>query len=162
MTDATRNTLHKVISILSVSASPVWAFTGSTGMYMQGMALTVHDIDIQATAESTYEIERRLLTAGEPQIKVYYRESERMRSHYGKLLIAGVEVELMGAIQHRNSGGEWEPTIDLSSIRVFAMWEGRKVPVISLQHEMRAYALMGRLDKMRAIQAYLSEHNRNG
>ena len=42
-------------------ASPVaWAVTGSLGMALQGVPVTVHDIDIQTDEKGVYEIERQL------------------------------------------------------------------------------------------------------
>ena len=155
MTDAFRSALHQVVRALSQGSSIQWALTGSTSMFLQGMALVVHDIDVQTTAEGAYEVERRLQQIGKSVTRVYYRQSAVIRSHYGKLLVREEIVEIMGAIEHLGPSNEWEPPVELSSIVQWINWESEKLPVLSLEHELRAYKQMGRWEKAKKIEAFL-------
>jgi hypothetical protein len=138
--------------------SPIdWAVTGSLGMALQGMEVEVHDIDIQTDGGGAYEIERRLSSfVSEP---VRFRESPRIRSHFGVLSIDGVRVEIMGAIQKLLEDGTWEPPVDVSQHRRWVEIEGTRVPVLSLEHEYRAYLRLGRIGKAERLRAWMEERN---
>jgi hypothetical protein len=123
-------------------------------MALQGMDLTVHDIDIQTDEDGAYEIERQL---AEYVLKpVLYKASERMRSRLGKLRIDGVLVEVMGAIQKRLPGGEWEQPVQVSLHKRWVDLEGNAIPVLSLEYEVEAYRLMGRVEKVEMLKRYLA------
>ncbi|MCW5852548.1 MAG: hypothetical protein KIT87_20910, partial [Anaerolineae bacterium] len=64
-----------------------WAVTGSVGMALQGIPVEPHDIDLQTDAAGAYEIQRRL---AEYSVQpVAFLAGERMRSHFGRLVIEG-------------------------------------------------------------------------
>jgi len=95
--------LRKIHNGLAGS-SAVWAVTGSLGMALQGMPVTVNDIDIQTDRSGAYEIERRF--APFVTRKVTFSEAETIRSHFGSLTIDGIRVEIMGDIQKAAGGRE--------------------------------------------------------
>lgn len=122
-----------------------WVLTGSLGFALRGLPLEPHDIDIQTDEKGAYEIERRF----SPQVsrKVMFSASERMRSHFGALLIDGIEVEIMGDIQKRLEDSTWEAPVDLAGHKQFVHFAGMQVPVLSLEYEAQAYRKMGRLER---------------
>ncbi|MCL6445205.1 MAG: hypothetical protein K6T83_17410 [Alicyclobacillus sp.] len=70
-----------------------WVLTGSFAFYIRGMDVSVGDIDIQTDENGAYEIERRLKQYTiEP---VQFRQAPKLRSNFGKLVIGGVQVEVM-------------------------------------------------------------------
>lgn len=132
-----------------------WAVTGSLGMALQGMRVEVHDIDLQADETGAYEIERRFADCVVQPVR--YVASERIRSHFGRLEVEGVKVEVMGALQKWLDGQGWEKPVDVRRYRRFVDVDGMRVPVVSLAYEQRAYQKLGRLDKVRAIRRWLEK-----
>src|SRR5690606_41774107 len=106
--------LRKIHNGLAGS-SAVWVVTGSLGMALQGMPVTVNDIDIQTDRSGAYEIERRF--APFVTRKVTFSEAETIRSHFGSLTIDGIRVEIMGDIQKRLEDGSWEEPVDPAPFR---------------------------------------------
>ena len=132
-----------------------WVVTGSLGMALQGMRVEVHDIDLQTDEIGAYEIERRL--ADYIVQPVRYVASERVRSHFGRLEIEGVRVEIMGALQKWLGGQGWEKPVDVTKYRRFVEVDGMRVPVLELEYEQWAYQKLGRLDKARAIRRWVEK-----
>ncbi len=132
-----------------------WVVTGSLGMALQGMRVEVHDIDLQTDEIGAYKIERRL--ADYIIQPVRYVASERIRSHFGRLEIEGVTVEIMGALQKWLDGQGWERPVDVTKYRRFVEVDGMRVPVLSLAYEQQAYQKLGRLDKARTIRRWLDK-----
>ncbi len=135
--------------------SIVWVVTGSLGMALQGMRLEVHDIDLQTDEIGAYEIEKRFAEYITQQVR--YVISERIRSHFGILKIEGVKIEIMGALQKRLDGQQWEPPVEVTEYRRFVEVDGMRIPVLSLAYEQQAYWKLGRVDKARAIRRWLEK-----
>lgn len=131
----------------------LWAVTGSASFALQGMELPVHDVDIQTDETGAYEIARLFPDAvAEP---VRFCGSGRIRSHFGRLVLLGEDVELMGAVQKRLENGAWEPPVALGPIRRTAELEGVEIPVLDMSYECAAYRALGRTDKARRMEAFL-------
>jgi hypothetical protein len=148
------NVLEIILSRLEHLSHP-WAVTGSLGLFLQGIEVEVHDIDLQSSKEGAFFIEKVL----EKYVirKVEYLESERIRSFLGELKINGIKVEIMGEVQKRLQGGEWESQSDLSHSIRWVRLKGLSVPVFNLEFEYRAYRMLGREEKMEKIRAALVE-----
>jgi hypothetical protein len=134
-----------------------WAVTGSLGMALQGMDLPVNDIDIQTDEDGAYEMERRL--AEFVTAPVLYKASQRMRSRLGKLMIEGIQVEIIGDIQKVLEDGSWEPPVRVADDRIWIDLHGLSIPVLSLEYEYDAYRLMGRTERAQAIRKWLDKHS---
>jgi GNAT superfamily N-acetyltransferase len=148
---AALRTIHRRLCDASIE----WVVTGSLGMALQGMSVEVHDIDLQTDEIGAYEIEKRL--ADYIIRPVRYVASERIRSHFGRLEIEGVKVEIMGALQKWLDGQGWEKPVDVTQYRRLVEVEGMSVPALSLAYEQQAYEQLGRLDKAEAIQRWLEK-----
>ena len=131
-----------------------WVVTGSLGFALQGVPVDVHDIDIQTDAAGAYAIERCF--AAFSVRKVTFSAAERIRSHFGALVIDGIRVEIMGDIQKRLADGTWEDPVDLSRHKRFVNVEGMRVPVLSLEYECQAYEKLGRMDKVALLRRWLN------
>jgi ABC-2 type transport system ATP-binding protein len=83
------------------------------------------------------------------------KESAGMRSFFGSFTLAGVQVELVGGLQHREPGENWLVAPDLLAHRRWVAWAEMQVPVFALEFEAQAYAWMGRAAKAAAIRAVL-------
>ncbi len=137
-----------------VSGQITWALTGSLSFALQGLPLSPADIDLQTDAGGAYEIERRL---AQYQVQpVAFRTRGNLRSHYGRLSVLGVRVEIIGDIEKRLPDGSWEAPPDLAAIRRFVSHAGLRVPVLALAYEARAYAQMGRADRVSMLEDWLA------
>jgi hypothetical protein len=70
--------------------------TGSVGFALQGVLIEPKDIDIQTDERGAYEIERRLSEFVTKRVTFF--SPERIRSHFGELMIDEIKVEIMGDI----------------------------------------------------------------
>jgi hypothetical protein len=131
-----------------------WAVTGSLGFALQGVPVEPADIDIQTDEAGAYEIERRL---SEFVVRpVAFSSAERIRSHFGVLVIDGVRVEIMGDIQKRREDSTWESPVDLQRHKRNVEVEGMSVPVLSLEYEREAYLRLGRTDRAEMLRRWLA------
>ena len=131
-----------------------WVLTGSLAFAMQGVGLTPRDIDLQTDRQGAYRIEA--LFAGHVTRPVTDSDAaERVRSHYGDLLIEGVLVQIMGDMQKRESlAHEWEAPTDLNAYKRWIEFEHMLVSVLSLEYEAEAYRKMGRLERAELLAKY--------
>lgn len=133
-----------------------WAVTGSMSFALQGMPVSVGDIDIQTDAKGAYEIESRFRDYVVQGVRL--SEAERMRSHYGALLIDGVRVEIMGDIQKRKPDQTiWEEPTRLEAHKKIIEIDGYPIPVLALEYEHTAYEAIGRYEKAAAIREWLQQ-----
>lgn len=132
----------------------IWAITGSLGFVLHGMKLEVNDIDLQTDASGAYEIENTFATHVVRQVK--FSVSDKIASHWGELKIAGVKVEIMGALQKKLPNGTWESPVEVERYREFVTFEFMKLPVLSLKYEEQAYRKLGRTEKANQIQEWIA------
>jgi hypothetical protein len=148
--------LHKIYARLNHS-NVNWVITGSLGFALQGVPVEVNDIDIQTDKEGAYEIERQF---SEFVIrKVTFSSTDKIRSHFGTLMIDGIKVEIMGDIQKRLDDGSWEDPVNLEKYKKFVEIQGMKIPVLSLEYEYQAYLRLGRIDKAEMLRKWLQGEN---
>ncbi|MBU4226817.1 hypothetical protein KJ830_10360 [bacterium] len=134
-----------------------WVVTGSLGFALQGVPVEPNDIDIQTDKRGAYEIERHFSEFVTK--KVALSSAERIRSHFGELMIDGIKVEIMGDIQKRNKDGSWENPVRLEYHKRVVEVEGMKVPVLSLEYEYQAYLKLGRIDKAEMLRKWLYDEH---
>ncbi|MGY4686388.1 nucleotidyltransferase domain-containing protein [Petrotoga sp. DB-2] len=130
-----------------------WVVTGSLGFALQGMPVEPNDIDIQTDKQGAYEIERHF--SDFVTKKVRFSSAERIRSHFGELMIDGIKVEIMGDIQKRLEDGNWESPVDLEHHKRIIEVEGMQVGVLSLEYEYQAYLKLGRIEKAEMLRKWL-------
>jgi hypothetical protein len=135
------------------SADILWVLTGSLAFALQGMPLEIHDIDIQTDKDGAYKI------AGifpESVIKpVSFSSTDLIRSHFGRLLMDDVKVEIMGDVQTRLPDGNWRPPPDLNHLKRYIEVNGFQIPILPLQHEYQAYVAMGRHERAKSLHDWL-------
>ena len=132
-----------------------WAVTGSMGFALQGIPVTPNDIDIQSDTQGAYEIEQILCDCISRSVTP--KTTEHMRSVLGRLEIEGVEVEIIGGVQKRQSDGSWESPVDIEDHKLFLEYQGLQVPVLDLHHEQKAYLKLGRLEKAALLADWLAK-----
>lgn len=134
-----------------------WVVTGSFSFALQGIDLIPNDIDIQTDEKGAYSIEnlfREHITQ-----KVKFSSTEKIRSHFGQLLLDGIKVEIMGDIQKRIDDGSWENPVDLLSYKKYIDSLGMKVPVLSIKYEYQAYLKLGRIDKANILLNWMRDNH---
>lgn len=151
--------LHsKVLSLLVSRIAPsdhLWGLTGSAGLRLQGVDLTVHDLDLQTDGKTIYLLEKELAEFMINPLHLW--ETEHTLSYHGQAEIYGLQVELLGDIRHRGADGTWQPPLDILSILVWVEWHGLEIPVLSLEHESLAYEKMGRTQKAALIRSAMKK-----
>lgn len=131
----------------------IWAITGSASLALQGIQVDVHDIDLRTTAADAYAIEAALARFRVRPVRV--TSTGLVQSHFGALDISGVQVEIIGDMQHRLADGSWEPVTDMRPHMRWVNYQGQTVPVMSLPFLLHAYRLLGRAEKVALLQRFL-------
>ena len=132
-----------------------WVLTGSTSFAIQGLPLIPHDIDIQTDVDMSYEIEKRLAEfVTQP---ICFSGNEKVRSQLGRLLIDGIQVEIIGGIEKQLSDGTWETPPDISANKRYFTLEDIGIPMLSLKYEEDAYRKMGRIERPDQIKDWMEQ-----
>jgi len=134
-----------------------WAVTGSFSFALQGIDIVPNDIDLQTDKIGAYSIEN--LFRDYVTKKVKFSSTEKIRSHFGKLSIDGIKVEIMGDIQKRLEDGSWEDPVDLLRYKKIIESLGMKVPVLSIEYEYKAYFKLGRVDKADILWNWIKDNH---
>jgi hypothetical protein len=132
-----------------------WAVTGSCSLALQGVHVAVHDIDLRTTAKDAYALEA--LFRPYQKRPVSFASTGTVQSHFGAFEINGIQVEIIGDMQHRLPDGTWEPIVDMNRFKVWVIVEEIDLPVMSLPFLYQAYQLLGRADKVALLKTWL-EH----
>jgi hypothetical protein len=133
----------------------LWAVTGSVALAAQGVPVTCADLDVVVSAADAAIVERRFREHVVDPVQFAVRD--RLRGHFGRLRLAGVEVEVLGDVQNLLPDGMWTnpPALDLHVTRVHV--GARVCPVLSLAYLREAYAVMGRTATVRLIESALAD-----
>ncbi len=131
-----------------------WVLTGSAGMALQGAPFEVNDLDIQTDRDGAYRLAELLRDCAVTPVR--FLASEQVCSHLGEYEVAGVKVEVMGAVE-RLVAGVWERPVDVRAHRRWVDVDGLSVPVLDLAYEVQAYRKMGRVERAEALQAWLAD-----
>jgi hypothetical protein len=133
-----------------------WAVTGSCSLVLQGLPVAVHDIDLRTTAKDAYVLEA--LFHCYQKRPVTFASTGTVQSHFGALEINGVQVEIIGDMQHQLADGTWEPVVDVNRFKVWVRLGDIELPVMSLPFLYEAYELLGRADKVAILKNWLEDH----
>jgi hypothetical protein len=127
-----------------------WVLTGSMAFAIQGIPYEPNDIDIQTDECGAYRfgtvMAEFIVTPVHPR-----RDSTLVQSHFGRFVVNGVTIEVMGDMQKRAADGTWEPPPCLAALRRFVEFEGMRVPVLPLSFEAESYKKMQRFEKARVL-----------
>lgn len=139
-----RNQLVKVVKIVAQKLQgEKYAVRGTASLVLQGLAMGLDDIDIlcdaQTALNSNIKLADYLIEA------VAFKESDKFKSYYGKFLIDGVQVEIMGDWQIYNDKKGWSKiySADAESATDVDV-DGVKIPVTKIGLELEVFARMGR------------------
>ncbi len=112
------------------SSKTSWAITGSTSLALQGLSLVPHDVDILTDEDGAYAIAKQF--RGQAVDPIGFKTSSKYESHFGKLEIDGVQVEVMGDLRVFR-GGRWLPVMNPSTRKIERVQvANQRIPVVSL------------------------------
>jgi hypothetical protein len=146
--------LRLIVERVPPDAIP-WALTGSAGLRLQGVEVSVDDLDLQTDRQGVQEITSRFAEAVEKPMR--YWHTDHMRSYFCALKIDDIRIEVMGEIQKRMPDGSWETPIEVDRIRCWVEVEQLLIPVVDLSHELIAYEILGRVQATERIRKVLSK-----
>jgi hypothetical protein len=126
-----------------------WVISGSVAAGLHGVPVSPGDIDIESTAGGAVEIGLRLAEYTTDPVR--WSSTESIRSHFGKFLIFGVPVEVMGDLEIRGPGG-WSAPFSAGAGPVLARTPVGPVPIASLAALIEQYRRLGRPDRAQALQ----------
>jgi hypothetical protein len=120
-----------------------YAIRGTAGLVLQGFDMNVGDVDILCDAQTALNFNAKL---SEYLVEeVTFKESPKYKSYFGKFLIDGIQVEIMGDWQIFNDKKGWSRVFSASAEDVsYVKLGGLEIPVTKVEVEMEAYAWMGR------------------
>ncbi|MGC9347251.1 MAG: methyltransferase domain-containing protein [Anaerolineae bacterium] len=124
-------------------ANIAYKVVGGTSLALHGLDVPVNDLDLELPPGDIYRFQERFADyAIEP---VTWRESDVIRSHFGRFVIDAVTVEAMASLERRTPDGRWVPS--LASTGDTVEIDGTEIHVTSLEEEVLAYLRRGRLDR---------------
>jgi SAM-dependent methyltransferase len=142
-----RAVLRRLVLALAEAGIDV-RIVGGAALALRGLPVEVNDLDLEMTEEDAYRCQaliaaHQALNADvvEP---VAWRETATIRSHFGRFVIDGVPVEVIGALERR-AGDRWVRTF--GATRTTVDLDGVPIPVLELEEETLAYLRRGRLDR---------------
>lgn len=153
----TRLEIEKVaLKIVKKLKDKNYAIRGTASMVLQGLDMGVDDIDIVTDKELSKKINDIFETEIVEEIK--FSESEKFRSHFGKLIIDNILIEVMGEFQVKDDKGNWSEKVDASVDQIEQVTVGNeKINVTKLGLELDLSAKMGRWNEFHKIKKQLEE-----
>ena len=142
-----------------------YAIRGTASMVLQGLDMVVDDIDVIADKKTTLLFNKVFKKEMVEEVK--YSESDKFKSYFGKFIIDGVLVEVMGEWQIRKTPNVrnsktpiWGEVYDGSEDEINTIdIKGKKVRVTKLETELRCFAQMQRWTAYQKIKKQLEGRN---
>ncbi len=119
-----------------------YVLVGGAALALRGLSLSVSDLDLEMSVETIYDVAAWFEEA--VVLPVAWRETETVRSHFGRLEIDGIGIDLIAGLDRR-SGDRWSPSF--TSTRDTVMLEGVEIRTVELEEDVLAYLRRGRLDR---------------
>jgi hypothetical protein len=133
-----------------------WAVIGSTNLALQGVDVEVHDIDLLTDKTGACKASEAFK---EYIVKpVEYKEKGSFKSYNGLFKIEGIDIEVIGEIQHKLPNGEWSKKSRIDD-KLLITYHGLHIPLTPLRAEYEAYKSMGRLEKAEKIKQVLDRRD---
>jgi len=120
-----------------------YRLVGGAALALRGLDVGLNDLDLEMSKSDAYAFGERF--AESVIFPVAWRETETLRSHYGRFEIDGIPVDVMAELE-RKIGGRWVPTFGATHETVEL--GGIAISVLSLEEETLAYLRCGRLDRV--------------
>ncbi len=161
LNERTHNALVAIMRCIIPSmfkAQQPWALVGSTASVLQGFPnYQPPDIDLATTMEGAFVMSRCLGNSGSVVRHIRYSVRPPYSSYFGIFEVQGVKVEVMGDLIIRCVDGvidmtdhwaRWSDTVRVCQI------DDLHIPVVPLEWQIIANAMLGRDDRVDAIADY--------
>jgi hypothetical protein len=159
--EAALTVLDAVVPAMFKAQQP-WALMGSTASVLQGIPdYSPPDIDLTTTSDGAYAMERALGVCAETVRAVSHSTKGPYTSDFGIFDVRGVKVEIMGdlvihcedgAIDTKDHWARWSDKVRVLHFERF------HIPVVPLEWQLVANALLGRPERVNGIAEYLCRH----
>ncbi|MBU0570097.1 hypothetical protein KKB40_04980 [Patescibacteria group bacterium] len=153
-----------VLKLANLFGKRQYAIRGTMSLVLQEIEMGVDDIDIicdKKTALDCNQLLKEYLLE-----EVALKESEKFKSYFGKFVVNGVLVEIMGEWQIRKSGkwkvesGKWGKKYDASLEQITHVFVGKeKINVTTIETELEMFSQMGRWNAFHKIKKQVEEKN---
>lgn len=153
LTPAHEAALRLLAKRLSGRVGLVWALTGSTSFALQGMDVPAHDIDVIADRQSAEAIAGLLSDCCVRPMEA--SSAQYIRSFFGRFVVGGIDVDLMGDPERLGMDGAWQQAVPLPPLIRHVSFRGLRLPVLDLAFEEQAYRLLRRDARADDIAAFL-------
>jgi len=134
-----------------------WVLGGSLNLALRGVEVTPRDIDLVTDKQGAFKI-GELLKDYEIK-KVELTKTEKLSSYLGKFRIEGLEVEVIGDFQAKTSEGKWTESFKPKR-KTILLLEEMKIPASPLDVELKAYEILGRMEKVQKIREILEKERK--
>ncbi len=124
-----------------------WVLIGSTNLALQGIEVEAKDIDLLTNEKNAYLIGEALEKYAIET--VHFKHTDIFDSHYGKFIIDGIELEIIG------DTNESDKDIDKYGINIKI--DTYNISACSLKRELEAYIKLGRTEKAGLIRRFLED-----
>lgn len=142
---------EKVIIFLAETLSGKrYAIRGTASLVLQGLDMNVDDVDVLCDGETALfcnDVLKDYLIED-----VVFQESPKFKSYFGKFKIRGVQVEIMGNWQIKDTKGNWSESFAArDSERKEIILEAQRIYVTTIEMELQMFAKMGRWTALQKI-----------
>lgn len=153
-----------VVKISKTLKGKQYAVRGTASLVLQGLDMGVDDIDLlcdKDTAELCNQLFDKYLVE-----KIEYKESDKFKSYFGKLVIDEIQVEVMGEWQIKlgqrieEIGQNWSKVYNAEEEEIITIEiNGKKVRVTKIEVELEVSAAMGRWSEFHKIKKQIDGKN---
>jgi predicted nucleotidyltransferase len=132
-----------------------WVLIGSTSLALQGVKVKPKDIDILTDKEGAIKM-NEILKKYETQ-PVKFGRSEMFESYWGKFMVKGIRIEVMGNLKEKING-KWSQLLNRLKSHEIIKLESLRIPVSPLKEQLMGYENLRRkkdLSKIKEIKQAL-------
>lgn len=154
----TKEKLESVIKIIhNKLRGEDYAIRGTASLVLQGLDMNVDDIDILCNAKTALNANLKL---SEYLVEeVAFKESPKFKSYFGKFLVDGVKVEIMGDWQIFNARKGWSGVYNADMKNIdYVKLDDLEIPVTKIDLELEVFALVGRWTAYQKIKRLASRY----
>jgi len=145
------NLLSKIAKELN-HINVTWAIGASMMLYFKGIISDFYDIDIMVTEEEIDEVKEVLLSLGiiqAPNPTLTYKTK-----HFMEFIIESVEIDVIAGFVIVNKDEKYHFPLKKEHIKEFTVINGVRIPLHALEGWRTYYQLMGRVEKVKLIDAW--------
>lgn len=147
------NVFIKIKNIIDNQTFPL-ILSGSTSLYLQGVDIEVHDVDIVTDEDGSKYLDDLLKDYCVK--KMEYSSTEKYKSYFGIYEIDNVKVEIMGEFQYRLKNGDWSKPNHTNEIYNYK-YNNEEIQVLKLEQELIEYENSGKTNTIIKIKEKLKE-----